>query len=323
MSKFFYDTEFLEGTQTKRILGMQLKFFIILTAFVLAVTSLVLFYFKHEEVGITLAFASLALNFVFWTMKEQTLPTIDLISIGIVSDDGREFYAISKDFNLKEAWERYDLKPDIKEGGFKKVYWIRENVLSQIFMDLLVLEDVYGYERNLWSFTYKNLKRLLNKHGKTNAEIAKEVKEFCLQKEYVFPDFRNYTPNTETGLVVNKPELYGYYSAYDHVALCWLFGKMIDLPKGFPMYTIDLQQMLDEKIEKLPWLYLRDTWNNSRMSVYTIGKGDSQEKDRPATFEEKLKRVKELEEYPKQTNEHNALWDASWNRDLHNFIKSL
>ena len=33
----------------------------------------------------------------------KTKPTIDLISIGIVCEDGREYYAISKDFNLKEA----------------------------------------------------------------------------------------------------------------------------------------------------------------------------------------------------------------------------
>jgi len=35
----------------------------------------------------------------------KTKPTIDLISIGIVAEDGREYYAISKDFNLKEAWK--------------------------------------------------------------------------------------------------------------------------------------------------------------------------------------------------------------------------
>ena len=38
---------------------------------------------------------------------EQTKPTIDLISIGIVCEDGREYYAISKDFNLKEARNRF------------------------------------------------------------------------------------------------------------------------------------------------------------------------------------------------------------------------
>lgn len=37
----------------------------------------------------------------------------------------------------------------------------------------------------------------------------------------------------------------GYYSAYDHVCLSQLFGKMINLPKHFPMYTNDLQQYLD------------------------------------------------------------------------------
>lgn len=42
-----------------------------------------------------------------------------------------------------------------------------------------------------------------------------------------------------------KYEFWGYYSAYDHVALCQLFGTMMDLPKGFPMYTRDLKQWCD------------------------------------------------------------------------------
>ena len=53
------------------------------------------------------------LEFLEGTQKKlfgETKPTIDLISIGIVCEDGREYYAISKDFNLKEAWNRYDLK---------------------------------------------------------------------------------------------------------------------------------------------------------------------------------------------------------------------
>lgn len=39
-------------------------------------------------------------------------------------------------------------------------------------------------------------------------------------------------------------ELWGYYSGYDHVVLCWLFGRMIDLPLGMPMLTMDLKQEL-------------------------------------------------------------------------------
>jgi hypothetical protein len=34
----------------------------------------------------------------------KTKPTIDLISIGIVSGDCREYYAISNEFNLKEGY---------------------------------------------------------------------------------------------------------------------------------------------------------------------------------------------------------------------------
>ena len=52
-------------------------------------------------------------------------------------------------------------------------------------------------------------------------EIAQDVKRFVLD-----------TPN---------PELWAYYSAYDHVALCQLYGRMIDLPTGFPMFSYDLK----------------------------------------------------------------------------------
>jgi hypothetical protein len=44
--------------------------------------------------------------------------------------------------------------------------------------------------------------------------------------------------------IVNTPsvELWGWYSAYDHVCLAQLFGRMIDLPTGIPMWTNDLKQ---------------------------------------------------------------------------------
>lgn len=39
-----------------------------------------------------------------------------------------------------------------------------------------------------------------------------------------------------------KPEFWGYFADYDWVVLCQLFGRMVDLPKGFPMYCMDLKQ---------------------------------------------------------------------------------
>lgn len=44
--------------------------------------------------------------------------------------------------------------------------------------------------------------------------------------------------------LLNTPdlELWAWYGAYDHVALAQLFGRMIDLPRGIPMWTNDLRQ---------------------------------------------------------------------------------
>lgn len=42
-----------------------------------------------------------------------------------------------------------------------------------------------------------------------------------------------------------KPEFWGYYCDYDWVVFCQLFGSMIDLPKGWPMYCRDLKQLCD------------------------------------------------------------------------------
>lgn len=39
-------------------------------------------------------------------------------------------------------------------------------------------------------------------------------------------------------------ELWGYYAAYDHVALAQLFGAMVDRPHAMPMFTHDLMQLL-------------------------------------------------------------------------------
>jgi hypothetical protein len=45
--------------------------------------------------------------------------------------------------------------------------------------------------------------------------------------------------------VGEKPEFWGYYADYDWVVLCQLFGTMVDLPKGWPMYCRDIKQLCD------------------------------------------------------------------------------
>lgn len=49
-----------------------------------------------------------------------------------------------------------------------------------------------------------------------------------------------------------SPEFWAYYADYDWVALCQLFGRMIDLPDGWPMFCRDLQQVRASSGVELP-----------------------------------------------------------------------
>jgi hypothetical protein len=88
--------------------------------------------------------------------------------------------------------------------------------------------------------------------------IANEVREFLL--------------------AADDPELWAWYADYDHVVLCQLWGTMMQLPKGMPMYTYDIKQecdrldnptlpqqpagehhaLADARHNKLRWEFLRD-----------------------------------------------------------------
>ena len=264
MAKYFLDCEFVEGKQDKTFLG-----------------------FKYGE----------------------TKPTIDLISIGIVCEDGREYYAVSKDFNLKEAWNRRDLLLP-KEMGDEPIknYWIRDNILKPIWQELHLKDLGISYkakdtlqEQMNKLFSYKSLKHLINKYGKSNKQIAKEIEEFCK------PDRKFETESVD---------FYGYYSAYDWVAFCWLFNKMIELPKGYNWVCNDLKQWQDRLGE-----ILNNSINNPINYVKVIV-------GTKMTLGEAMKidwnkKFKELPSYPKNSNEHNALSDAKWNYELYKFLKQL
>lgn len=258
--KYFLDTEFLEGPQNQYLFG-----------------------FKTPIVGPN---------------------TIDLISIGIVSEDNREYYAVSKDFNLREAWNRFDL---IQQSGDmrnifpegKKVYWLREKVLLPIFRELSEIH-VLGVGWSDKHFTRKNLAWLIDRYGKSNKDIALEIQEFVYGFAIKGYDENESQKETTEKLISNfkEPvEFYAYFADYDWVVFCWLFGKMIDLPKRFPMYCRDLKQMLDEK----------DSLNKS---------------NNPSSISISLKNYNS---FPKQdaSTSHNAIEDARWNKKIYEFLNSL
>lgn len=105
--------------------------------------------------------------------------TIDLISIGVVREDGAAYYAHSAEYDVGKASQ-----------------WVRENVLPHV-------ADTAPISR---------------------AQIAADIVDF----------------------VGEKPEFWAYYADYDWVVLCQLYGTMMDLPKGWPMFCRDVKQLAVE-----------------------------------------------------------------------------
>ncbi|MEJ5920565.1 MULTISPECIES: polyadenylate-specific 3'-exoribonuclease AS [unclassified Corynebacterium] len=108
--------------------------------------------------------------------------TIDLVSIGVVCEDGREYYAVSTEFDERKAGQ-----------------WVRQNVLNQL----------PSPSSPLW---------------KSRATIREELTEFLC-------------PRGD-----DRPELWAWIGAYDHVAFAQLWGDMTKLPRQMPRFTRELRQ---------------------------------------------------------------------------------
>lgn len=138
--------------------------------------------------------------------------TVDLISIGMVCDDGREYYAVNRDMPVRRI---------------KRHPWLMAHVVPQ-------LPKGSGDMRNSMS------RRWLFHYGdpvvKRRQTIADEVRAFILASG----------PGVE---------LWADYAAYDHVVLAQLFGPMVDLPEGIPMFTCDVQQEAARLAETRVWAF--------------------------------------------------------------------
>lgn len=64
------------------------------------------------------------------------------------------------------------------------------------------------------------------------------------------------------GMVAGKfndtPEIWADHASYDWVALCQIYGRMIDLPRGMPMFCMDLMQDLRQQGIRRPDLPKQD-----------------------------------------------------------------
>ena len=106
-----------------------------------------------------------------------TAPEITLVSVGVVAEDGREYYAVSSEFDPLAVHP-----------------WVRDNVLPQLPATAT------------W---------------KPRSRIRDELLAFLGE----------------------EPVLWAWYGAYDHVALCQLWGPMPALPRTLPRFTLDVRQL--------------------------------------------------------------------------------
>lgn len=138
--------------------------------------------------------------------------TIDLISIGMVKENGEELYLINRDMDIDRIFEDE---------------WVRENVLGDIFSDLKTKFFTQNNERDPSECKFRKLDfcYLLKEYGSSKEEMKEEITKF----------------------VGNNPIFYAYCASYDWVALCQIWGKMIDIPKGWRYYTRDVRQMIDDQ----------------------------------------------------------------------------
>lgn len=111
--------------------------------------------------------------------------TIELVSIGVVGEDEREYYAVSSEFDASQAGK-----------------WVRKHVLPQLPPP----------SSSLWRDRHR---------------IRDELFAFLTASD-------------------DKPQLWAWFAAYDHVAFAQLWGAMPSLPRELPKLTRDLRQRWED-----------------------------------------------------------------------------
>ena len=127
---------------------------------------------------------------------------LQLISIGIVSETGKEFYAVSSEYDESMASD-----------------WVKKNVIAPIKLENVNTYSPAMIRAGIIDFIYWETIR-------KNHKLTEPIKMIYLSRYFE----------------EDPPEFWGYYADYDWVLFCWLFGTMTDLPKGYPEYCNDLKQ---------------------------------------------------------------------------------
>lgn len=162
---------------------------------------------------------------------------IQLVSIGIVREDGQRFYAESCSFDERLADQ-----------------WVKDNVISKLLF-----------------FNKEKMPQKVYPVFETQSIEVFGTENFIKQHLLRWLSFER----------DESPEFYAYYASYDWVVFARIFGRLIEKPEHFPMWVIDLKQMMWERGLTKEW---------------------------------------KQEVCPDPLGEHNALVDAEWNKKLYDLI---
>jgi hypothetical protein len=139
------------------------------------------------------------------------------LSVGMAREDGAELYIVIKNTEALRL-------------SMQKHPWLCENVLPYLPVEMGGCFSYPGYD-----FDHEDAQAI-----KEPALAAAMIRNFVLCTG-PYPSRWTQHPGMDEG----PAELWGWYSAYDHVCISQMFGTMAQLPPGFPMYTRDLRQECD------------------------------------------------------------------------------
>lgn len=145
--------------------------------------------------------------------------TIDLISIGMVTENeaGPTLYAVNDALLNSRSGD-----PNTLHARVCRHPWLMSNVVPHLPLKMVGNGPMYSRSRpgeRGDSFTLDPESRDVL----PLRLIRASVRDFITQW--------------------SEPELWAWYGAYDHVALAWLFGPMINLPSDVPMWTNDIRTL--------------------------------------------------------------------------------
>lgn len=140
--------------------------------------------------------------------------TIELISIGMAAQDGRELYAVNSEITTGDLYT-----------AICKHQWLMENVVPHL--PLAPRKD------NLPQVVPPKYLSGGTMSGRFDLDTTHRA---VLPRWVIRNQVRQFITETP------EPELWAWFGAYDHVALAQLFGPMVNLPLDIPMWTNDLRQ---------------------------------------------------------------------------------